>query len=84
MLSRGGGSACSTAKYQNRIWSSSGTLRMTSMYTVASLATSQLDDRRARPIAKPRMVARTMPMTATRIVLSRPTQNTRQLGESSL
>ena len=57
---------------------------MTSMYTVARRAISQLDESRARPITKPRMVARTTPMAATSTVLSRPTQKTRALDDSSL
>ena len=49
-------------------------LRSTSTYQVATVATIQLDDRRAMPTVNPMTVARTMPSAATRSVLSRPTQ----------
>ncbi len=69
--SRTDGSVCTTA-YQKNNCSSSGMSRITSTYTAATLASSQFLDSRAMPITVPRMVASTMPTTATFSVLMMP------------
>ncbi len=77
MLCRGFGSAPSTARYQNRIWNSTGTLRIASTYPPEIRDNSQFGDNRPNATRNPIRVAKKMPMTETRSVLSRPTKNTR-------
>ena len=74
---RGPGMFSVMSAYQKKSCSSSGTLRMTSTYIEVRRATSQFLDSRPMPISVPRMVASTMPMTATRSVFSRPTRMAR-------
>ena len=52
--------------------------RSTSTYTAATFATSQFFDSRATPMAVPSKVASTMPMIATRSVLSTPMMSARK------
>ena len=68
------GSSSVMAKYHMNNCSSKGTLRVTSTCTVQRPRTSMLLDRRPMPIRVPSTVASTMPTSATRKVLDRPTK----------
>ena len=70
-----GGSVSVRMKYQMNNCNNSGTLRKNSTYTLHSVRTRKLRDSLPMPISVPSNVASTMPTTATRKVLDRPTRN---------
>ena len=72
MLSRTLGSA-SMISHQKMIWSSTGTLRVNSTQVATMRLTRKLFERRRTPATKPMTVAVTIPIAATRMVLSAPT-----------
>ena len=68
------GSNSVMAKYHMNNCNSKGMLRVTSTCTVHSPRTSRLLDSRPMPINVPSSVAKTMPTSATRKVLDKPTR----------
>ena len=69
-----GGSNSVITKYQMKSCSSSGTLRNISTYVLQTVRTKKLRDSRPTPTSVPSSVASTMPISATRKVLDKPTR----------
>ena len=70
------GPASITPKYQISIHRSNGMFRIPSTYALEIKEIIRFEDRRSMPITKPRMVASTMPTTASKSVLKMPTIST--------
>ena len=62
------------AKYQKNNWRSKGTFLNISMYHSATFAIKQFDDNLETPIITPKIVAKNIPITATKIVFKTPTK----------